>query len=99
MMSRSCFYLTRQLAASALLGAALLSSVHASVVVEGTRVVYPANEREVTVRMNNKGHGPVLMQAWVDRGTAEFERRRQQREFATLQRKARDLGMKLVPTA
>src|SRR5208337_4775652 len=38
-------------------------------------------------------------QAWVDRGTAEFESRRQQREFATLQRKARDLGMKLVPTA
>jgi transposase len=38
-------------------------------------------------------------QAWVDRGTAEFERRRQEREFAALQRKARDFGMKLVPTA
>ena len=38
-------------------------------------------------------------QAWVDRGTAEFERRRQQRELATLQRKARGLGMILVPTA
>jgi transposase len=38
-------------------------------------------------------------QTWVDRGTAEFELRRQQREFAALQRKARDLGMKLVPTA
>lgn len=38
-------------------------------------------------------------QTWVDRGTAEFERRRQEREFATLQRKARDFGMKLVPTA
>jgi transposase len=38
-------------------------------------------------------------EAWVDQGTAEFERRRQQREFAALQRKAHDFGMKLVPTA
>jgi hypothetical protein len=38
-------------------------------------------------------------QTWIDRGTAEFERRRQEREFATLQRKARDFGMKLVPAA
>jgi len=38
-------------------------------------------------------------QAWVDRGAAEFERRRQEREFAMLQRKARDIGMTLVPAA
>ncbi len=38
-------------------------------------------------------------QTWVDRGTAEFELRRQQREFAALRRKAQDFGMKLVPTA
>ena len=38
-------------------------------------------------------------QAWVDRGSAEFERRKQQREFAALERKARDFGMKLTPTA
>jgi transposase len=38
-------------------------------------------------------------QIWVDRGTVEFEVRRQQREFAALQRKARDFGMQLVPTA
>ena len=38
-------------------------------------------------------------QTWVDRGTAEFELRRQQRELATLQRKARDFGMQLLPTA
>ena len=36
-------------------------------------------------------------QAWVDRGAAEFERRRQEREFAMLQRKAGDFAMKLVP--
>jgi transposase len=37
-------------------------------------------------------------QLWLDRGTAEFEQRRQQRDLATLQRKARSLGMQLVPT-
>jgi hypothetical protein len=37
-------------------------------------------------------------QLWVDRGTAAFEQRRQQRDLASLQRKARSLGMQLVPT-
>ena len=38
-------------------------------------------------------------QVWVDRGTAELEPRSQQRDLATLQRKARSLGMQLVPAA
>jgi hypothetical protein len=38
-------------------------------------------------------------QVWVDHGTAEFEQRREQRDFITLQRKARSLGMQLVPAA
>ena len=38
-------------------------------------------------------------QVWIDRGTVEFERRRQQRDLASLQRKARGLGMQLVPAA
>jgi transposase len=38
-------------------------------------------------------------QTWVDRGAAEFERRRQERELAMLQRKARDFGMTLVAAA
>jgi transposase len=38
-------------------------------------------------------------QVWVDRGTAEFEQRRQQRDLATRQRKARSLGLQLVPAA
>ena len=36
---------------------------------------------------------------WVDRGTVEFERHRQQSDLASLQRKARRLGMQLVPAA
>ena len=38
-------------------------------------------------------------QVWIDRGTVEFEQRRQQRDLASLQRKARSLGMQLVPAA
>ena len=37
-------------------------------------------------------------QVWVDRGTAEFNHRRQQRDLASLLPKARSLGMQLVPT-
>lgn len=40
---------------------------HAGVVIEGTRVVYPANEREVVVRMTNQRAYPVLVEAWIDR--------------------------------
>lgn len=40
----------------------------ASVVVSGTRVVYPGNEREVTVKLSNNGKSPVLVQSWIDKG-------------------------------
>jgi chaperone protein EcpD len=40
----------------------------AGVVVNGTRVVYPADKREVTVSMRNTGENPSLVQAWLDAG-------------------------------
>jgi transposase len=36
-------------------------------------------------------------EAWVDRGAAQFEQRRSERELATLNSKARAKGFKLVP--
>ena len=36
-------------------------------------------------------------QAWVDRGAAFYEQRRQERELKHLQRKATALGLQLVP--
>lgn len=36
-------------------------------------------------------------QAWVDRGAQEFEKRRQERETHSLQRRAATLGLRLVP--
>jgi len=46
---------------------AAASHAHAGVVIQGTRVVYPANEREVAVRMTNERAYPVLVEAWIDR--------------------------------
>jgi P pilus assembly chaperone PapD len=40
----------------------------ASVVIAGTRIVYPQREREVTVRLTNDGKTPALVQAWIDDG-------------------------------
>ncbi|EKT4521823.1 fimbria/pilus periplasmic chaperone [Pseudomonas putida] len=51
------------------LSASLLSfQAFAGVVITGTRVIYPSAQKEVTVKMNNDGSRPVLMQAWVDSG-------------------------------
>ena len=40
----------------------------ASVVINGTRVIFPSNEREVSVRMTNEGASPGLVQMWIDKG-------------------------------
>jgi chaperone protein EcpD len=40
----------------------------AGIVVDGTRVVYPAAKREVTINIHNPGEKPSLVQAWLDAG-------------------------------
>ena len=51
----------------------LAAQAHASIVITGTRVIYPADAREVTVKLNNNGSAPALVQAWIDDGDASFE--------------------------
>lgn len=41
---------------------------HASIVITGTRVVYPSDAKEVSVKISNKGSAPVLIQSWLDNG-------------------------------
>ena len=36
--------------------------------ISGTRVIYPANAREVTLELTNKGNTPSLVQVWLDAG-------------------------------
>lgn len=46
----------------------VLSNAHASVVIAGTRVVFFAAAGETTVRLNNDGSQPALVEAWIDDG-------------------------------
>jgi chaperone protein EcpD len=48
--------------------ALLAGSVEASVTVGGTRVVYPLDQREVTVKLDNDSAAPSLVQVWIDDG-------------------------------
>ena len=58
------------LAAAIFLGA---GTAHANVVIYGTRVVYPAQDRDITVRLQNVGDRPSLIQAWVDHGNSHSQ--------------------------
>lgn len=55
-------------AATALLSGCLLSSAYANVIIGGTRVIFPAQDGEVTVRLTNQNATPALVEAWVDSG-------------------------------
>ncbi|HCL3575263.1 TPA: fimbrial biogenesis chaperone [Pseudomonas aeruginosa] len=55
-------------AASAVALALCAGTVHAGLVAQGTRVVFPASEREVTLRISNTSSTPALAQAWIDDG-------------------------------
>lgn len=58
--------------AGLLLAAGLFAArSEASVIISGTRVVYPAQEKEVTVRLTNEGKVPMLVQSWLDNGDAD----------------------------
>ena len=56
------------------LSAAVLWSglAQAGIVIQGSRVVYPTKEREVTIKMTNIGEQPSLVQAWVDKGNEKL---------------------------
>lgn len=47
---------------------AAVPQASAGVIVNGTRVVYPAAKREVTISLQNSGATPSLVQAWLDSG-------------------------------
>ena len=43
-------------------------SSYAGIVVNSTRVIYSADQKEVTVGMRNTGKSPSLVQSWIDTG-------------------------------
>ena len=44
---------------------------NANIVIDGTRVIFPSDRKEVSVRVTNSGDMPSLTQAWVDGGTIQ----------------------------
>lgn len=49
----------------------LIGDVQASVVIAGTRVIFPGQDREVTLKISNNGGTPALVQAWLDNGNQD----------------------------
>ncbi len=47
------------------------TALNAEIILHGTRVVYSADAREVTLQMSNVGEKPSLIQAWIDEGDAK----------------------------
>ncbi len=58
----------RSFGAAALLACLAMPVAQANVLIGGTRVVLPAQDGEVTVRLTNVNDRPALVQAWIDRG-------------------------------
>ncbi|AIC10966.1 fimbria/pilus periplasmic chaperone [Xylella fastidiosa subsp. morus] len=46
-------------------------SAFAGIIIAGTRVVYPAQSRDVTVQVTNTGENPALLQTWMDDGDSK----------------------------
>jgi chaperone protein EcpD len=44
------------------------TSALASVTLDSTRVVYPAKDRDVSIKLDNAGEQPVVVQSWLDDG-------------------------------
>ena len=40
----------------------------ADIIISGTRIIYPQAAKDVTVKMENRGNKPLLVQAWLDDG-------------------------------
>ncbi|WP_392560595.1 fimbrial biogenesis chaperone [Orbus mooreae] len=41
-----------------------------NIIVNGTRFIYPSNEKEITIQMTNSADRPAIAQAWLDNGNA-----------------------------
>lgn len=44
------------------------SVAQADIVINGTRVIYKEKDKIVTMRLENKGSRPLLVQSWLDTG-------------------------------
>jgi len=64
-------FLLRAAAVALLAACTFVPAANASVLIGGTRVILPAKEGEVTLRLTNDSDTPALVQAWIDTGDAK----------------------------
>lgn len=60
-----------QVAALCLVTGGFSLQVQAGVIINGTRVIYPGDDSEITVQVTNNGKRPVLVQSWLDTGDSQ----------------------------
>lgn len=63
-------FLMRNLLLAVTTSVLLAAPAVASIVITGTRVIYPSDAKEVSVKLKNAGKLPVLVQSWIDKGDA-----------------------------
>ena len=63
----SLLFITRSFLLISILYLSSFSTL-ASIVINGTRVIYPAEANEISIKLDNKGEKPVLVQSWIDNG-------------------------------
>ncbi|HBC9557916.1 TPA: fimbrial chaperone [Escherichia coli] len=60
--------ITKIVAPIIIAGALFSTTSYADIIISGTRIVYDANKKDVSVRLENKGTRPLLVQNWIDLG-------------------------------
>ncbi len=45
-----------------------INTAVANIIVNGTRIIYAANNKENIVQLVNNGTDPALVQSWIDNG-------------------------------
>ncbi|HBU6166045.1 TPA: fimbria/pilus periplasmic chaperone [Citrobacter freundii] len=56
----------------ALIISSIIMPAHAGIVIYGTRVIYPAEKKEVLVQLMNQGNRSSLVQSWIDDGDSSL---------------------------
>ncbi len=56
-----------------LAGALFSQAAWADIVISGTRIIYRGAQKDVSVRLENKGSRPLLVQNWLDTGDDNME--------------------------
>lgn len=58
----------KSLIAAVLTSVLFSTSSYADIIISGTRIIYDEDKKDVSIRLENKGTRPLLVQNWIDMG-------------------------------